>query len=257
MRSLGTRRAVQVAGAATVAVLALAGCSAGQVAETAILQTPISGLNAASVDGSLLIRNLQVVYNGPAGYPADGDAPISVTLLNSTHNPITVAISSRPVDGQAPAVDVTAIPTEAAGVVSAKQIGVAGDPAVLTPSAEPEPSGSGPSGDPAPTGPTGAVDLPEGPSSAPSTGASAVPTGAPLAPARFTIPALSSLSFQPGDKSTLLATGLSAKLIPGSSLALTVEVSTSTVPLQIKAPVEVPVSPAPRVTGVGDENAEE
>ena len=65
MRSLGSvrfpaRRAVQVAGAATVAVIALAGCSAGQTAETSLLQSPVSGLNTASPDGGLLIRDLQV-----------------------------------------------------------------------------------------------------------------------------------------------------------------------------------------------------
>ena len=55
MRSLGTRRVAQAAGAAMVAVIALAGCSAGQIAETAILRTPISGLNIESPDGSLLV----------------------------------------------------------------------------------------------------------------------------------------------------------------------------------------------------------
>ena len=76
MRSLGPRRVAQAAGAAMAAVIALSGCSAGQVAETAMLKSPVSGLNTQSPDGSLLIRNLQVAYNDPAGYPANSTDPL-------------------------------------------------------------------------------------------------------------------------------------------------------------------------------------
>jgi hypothetical protein len=95
MRSQGTRRVAQAAGAAMVAVIALAGCSAGQVAETAILKAPVSGLNTQSPDGGLLIRNLQVVYNNPEGYPANSNAPIQISLFNQTEQAITVTIASR------------------------------------------------------------------------------------------------------------------------------------------------------------------
>ena len=50
MRSLGTRRAVLVAGAAALAAVALAGCSAGQVAETALKRPSNQGLNADNSD---------------------------------------------------------------------------------------------------------------------------------------------------------------------------------------------------------------
>ena len=101
MRSLGgvrssACRAAKVAGAATVAVLAVAGCSAGQTAETSLLQTPVSGLNTASPDGGLLIRDLQVLYKDPTGYPANGSAPLEVSLFNQTEQEITVTISSQP-----------------------------------------------------------------------------------------------------------------------------------------------------------------
>src|SRR4051794_38359061 len=96
MRSLGTRRVAQAAGAAMAAVIAVAGCSAGQVAETAMLKAPVSGVNTQSPDGGLLIRNLQVVYNTPDGYAANGDAPLEVALFNQTEQPITVTISSKP-----------------------------------------------------------------------------------------------------------------------------------------------------------------
>lgn len=129
MRSLGTRRVALAAGAAMAAVIALAGCSAGQVAETALLKAPTSGLNTQSPDGTLLIRNLQVAYNSPAGYPANGTAPLQVSLFNQTEQPMTVTISSRP------QTDVTP------GIVSAQQVGVG----ALAPSAEPSPSAAPPS----------------------------------------------------------------------------------------------------------------
>jgi hypothetical protein len=126
MRSLGTRRVALAAGAAMAAVIALAGCSAGQVAETALLKSPISGLNTASPDGTLLIRNLQVAYNSPEGYPANGSAPLQVALVNQTQEQMSVTITSRP------QTDVVA------GVVSAQQVGVG----TAAPSGAPSPDAS-------------------------------------------------------------------------------------------------------------------
>ena len=206
MRSLGTRRVAQAAGAAMVAVVALAGCSAGQVAETANLKTPISGLNTQSADGSLLIRNLQVVYNDPKGYPAGGSAPVEVTLLNPTRQPIVVTITGgAPQDG-------------AEGIVSAQQV-------VVGPASG---AGSGPASEPA----------------------SAAPA---QASARFTIAPLSSESFLPGDTELLQATGLSQRLVPGLSLALSIQVSTSDQPVEVVAPFAVPMSPASRAPGLEHE----
>jgi hypothetical protein len=243
MRSLGTRRVALAAGAAMAAVIALAGCSAGQVAETAMLKAPVSGLNTQSPDGSLLIRNLQVVYNGSDGYATGEDAPIEVGLFNQTQQSITVLISSSPQQ-------------DAGGsVVSARQVGLSGGAAAASPSANPEPTGgssaSANSGLPseqveAPS--AGASDTP----SAPST-----PTAAPLEPARITIPALSNVTFLPGGKQSLVAQGLSGQLRPGFALALTVEVSTGNQPLQVIAPFAIPASPASRAPGIEGENSEE
>ena len=128
MRSLGTRRVAQAAGAAMAAVIALPGCSAGQVAETAMLKSPVSGLNTQTLDGTLLIRNLQVVYNGPEGYPANGTALVQVSLFNQTEQAMTVTITSKPQQ------------TVQAQVVSAQQVGIG----PLAPSAEPTPGASAP-----------------------------------------------------------------------------------------------------------------
>jgi len=209
MRSLGTRRVAQAAGAAMVAVIALAGCSAGQVAETALLQTPISGLNTQSPDGRVQIRNLQVDYNDPEGYPANGDAAIEIALFNHTTEPVTVLISSKPLQNETP------------GVVSARQIGLSG----------------------------GAASASAAPSAAPSASASGEPTTAPtptLQPARISIPALGSATFLPEDEQKLVAAGLSDDLKPGNSLSLVFEISGYSQPLELVAPVAIPLSPASR-----------
>jgi hypothetical protein len=200
-------------------VLAVAGCSAGQTAETSILQTPVSGLNTSSPDGSLLIRNLQVVFGDSAGYPANGTAPIQVSLFNQTEQPVTVTISSQP-------------PTPAAeGIVSAGQVGLSGG-ASDSASAAPSPSDSASAG--------------------PSPSDSAPPA---LQPAKITIDALGTASFLPGDPESLQAVGLTNRLAPGNSLALTIQVGTAA-PMSVLAPVAIPLSPASRGPAVENENSE-
>ncbi|WP_249999710.1 hypothetical protein [Actinoplanes sp. M2I2] len=235
MRSLGTRRVALAAGAATVAVIALAGCSAGQVAETALLDAPISGLNTQSTDGRLLIRNLQVVYNSPEGYPANGNAQLELALYNQTTEPLSVLISSRPQQ------------TETEGIVSAQQIGLTGGAAAASPSANPEPSGSRPSSTALPGPPQQAGGVPDNPSVQPSTpGAPSIAPSPSVQPARITIPGLSSATYLPGDEAKVLALGLSDRLAPGNSLSLVVEVSGQTQPLEVNAPMAIPLSPASR-----------
>jgi hypothetical protein len=131
MRSLGTRRVAQAAGAAMVAVIALAGCSAGQVAETAILQTAVSGLNTQTADGTLLVRNLQVIYNNPAGYPGQGTAPIEVSLFNQTQQPMDVTITSTSKPGSVSAGQIFVGPV-AAGSASASPSAAPVTPAKFT-----------------------------------------------------------------------------------------------------------------------------
>jgi hypothetical protein len=218
MRSLGrvrplASRAAQVAGAATVAVLALAGCSAGQTAETSLLQTPVSGLNTASPDGGLQIRNLQVAYKDSTGYLANSDAPLEVSLFNQTQQPLTVTITSKP---QTTVVD---------GIVSAGQVGISGGASAT-------------------------------PTDVPSASPSDAPAAPALQPAKITIDPLGSASFLPGGSQSLQAVGLTNKLAPGNSLALTIQVGGGT-PIDVLAPVANPLSPASRGPAVEGENAED
>jgi hypothetical protein len=213
MRSLGTRRAALVAGAATVAALALGGCSAGQVAETAILDTPIAGVNAASRDGKVLVRNLQVEYNGIEGYEARENAPLEVSLFNETNETVTVTISSQPADR----------PT----VVSGTQVGFVSTATVTTPG---EVAGGSASAEP---------------------GASAVPPAdtepaSTVRPAQIKLDPQGSAVFRPTDAASLQIVGLSGELKPGMTVNLVFEFSNDATPLIVQAPVASPLTPAPR-----------
>jgi hypothetical protein len=224
MRSLGTRRAALVAGAATVAALALSACSAGQVAETAILDTPIAGVNAASESesGKVLIRNLQVEYNGIKGYEAHENAPLEVSLFNETNEAVTVTISSQPAAGRD-------------DVLSAKQVGFVSTATVTTPgevvgeSAEP------------------------GASTSPSASAEPATT---VKPAQIKIDPQGTAVFRPTDAATLQIVDLSGELKPGMTVNLVFEFSNNATPLILQAPVASPLSPAPRGSAEIHEEAE-
>ncbi|MBO3740511.1 hypothetical protein [Actinoplanes flavus] len=206
MRPLGTRRAALVAGAATVAALALGGCSAGQVAETAILETPIAGVDTQTTDGSVFIRNLQVEYNGIEGYAKGENAPLELSLFNQTAEPVTVTISSAPPD----------LPQ----VVSADQVGFVSAAATVTTPGE----------------------VAASPSVAPSASAPA----ATVRPARIEIGPLSTAMFRPSDLAPLQVIGLQGALTPGAAVNLVFEFSNGADKLVVQAPVATPLSPAPR-----------
>ncbi|MEU4691709.1 hypothetical protein [Actinoplanes sp. NPDC023714] len=257
MRPLGTRRAVRAAGAATVAVLALAGCSAGQVAETAILDTPIGGVDTETVSGSVYIRNLQVEYPGVEGYAAGSNAPLELSLYNQTDNPITVTISAKP--------------TEEPQVVSASRVGIvtgvagssapapSGAPAE-TPSAHGsasapgEPDEAAPSGAVSPVAPSGS-GKPSAPVASDGPTAPAVPD-AEVAPAEVKLGAQGSALFRPADAAQLQVIGLSEELPPGTSVNLLFEFSDGSPAMEVAAPVANPLTPGPREEPHLDEDSE-
>ncbi|MEV4704752.1 hypothetical protein [Actinoplanes sp. NPDC049316] len=249
MRSLGTRRAVLATGVATVAAVALAACSAGQVAETALKRPSNAGVNVDNADRSVFIRNLSVQYPGVEGYAAGEDAPLEVGIFNQTREPITVLVSSQPYSGA----------TESQGIVSARQIGLVGGGAA-TPSAPgsaiPEPSGSRPSGteDDQNSDQLPSPDASTNPSPGESASPAATPSEAAVRPARIEIGPLGSATFLPGDAEQLTAVGLTGKLMPGNSINLVFEFSNGAAPLTVQAPVSVPQSPASRAPGNPNEN---
>src|SRR4051794_325060 len=138
MRSLGSRRALLVTGAAALSVAALAACSAGQVAETSLKRPSNQGVNQDNSNSTVVIRNLAVSYNGPMGYPAGSSAPLQLGIYNQTTQEVIVNISStRPANRPAD-------PT----VVFGTSVGLVGGPVAPSSSAIPEPSGSRPPAEP-------------------------------------------------------------------------------------------------------------
>ena len=107
MRTLGTRRAVLVAGVATLTVAALAACSAGQIAETSLKKSSVRGLNAPN---AAQCCPRVAVPKGSAGYlPGHGAARGELTPTPSD----PVLVSSQPRPGRTcrrPSVVLTAVP---------------------------------------------------------------------------------------------------------------------------------------------------
>ncbi|KUL27595.1 hypothetical protein [Actinoplanes awajinensis] len=224
MRSLGTRRAALVAGVATTGIIALAGCSAGQVAETAILNTPIAGVNAESADGSVFVRNAQVEYNGIAGYKSGANAPLELSLFNQTEKEVTVSITSAAI--------------KQPQVVSAAQVGfVTEAPPVSAP----------------------AVSTSASVSASLEPSAPALPTSTPtptVTAAQIKIAPLGSAVYQPDDAAKLQLIKLSDDLKPGEKVNLVFSFSNGAADLTIQAPVAVPGTPASRGPAAEGENTE-
>jgi hypothetical protein len=236
MRSLGTRRVALFAGAAAASAVALTGCSAGQVAETAQKAPSTHGVNVDNADGSVALRGLAVTYRSPKGYLSGGNAPLELSMYNQTRQPITVQVASQP----------AARTDEKAGVVSARSAALVGPAPSAVPAAPDASAAAGQSADPAAPDPSGAPDPAAGPD------ASAAPDASPTAarpgvkPAQITIAPLDSVIFRADDTETLQLIGLSGPLVPGNSVNLTFAFSNGAPPLTVQAPMAIPLSPAPR-----------
>jgi hypothetical protein len=84
------RRATTVVavGVGAVIGLALAGCGAGQRAQTAEMLPRAPGVNAASPDGTILVRNAVIEFPGPEGYAAGGGATVQLSVFNDGTAPV-------------------------------------------------------------------------------------------------------------------------------------------------------------------------
>jgi hypothetical protein len=246
MRTLGTRRAVVAVGAAAVAAAVLAGCSAGQVAETSLKRPSNQGVNQDNSNASVAVRNLAVVYNGTQGYAANANAPLEVGLYNQTTQPVTVTVtSSRPTDG-----------TDVADNITASSVVLVGGSA----SAQPAAPSDAPSV-PTPIG-SSANNVPEPsssvlPGTVPNPSESATPS-APLGqPAKITLPPNQGATFLPGDPETLQLMGLAKALKPGQAVYVTFTFDNGAAPLTVPVSIGTPSAPASRAPGNPNENKEQ
>ncbi len=233
---------------AVVAAGALAGCGAGQIAETSTIVSAVPGGSASiavptedNPNGALLIKNVTVDYNDVNGYATGATAPLSMWIINQSTDPVTVtAGDAQLVD---PTKATTLTPLGSMSLSGGQPViqdiqGVAGNPS--TPPAAP------------PSSPASAE--PSSPSQ------SGVPSTTPAAPAAATV------TIQPGtmmvlstaagsDVEHLQVAGLKDDVVPGNTVQLTFNVTkqdgTPLQSTQIVAPVGPPSVPAPRVTDSG------
>jgi hypothetical protein len=229
---------------AVVAAGALAGCGAGQIAETSTIVSAVPGGSSsvavpteANPNGALLIKNVTVDFNDINGYPAGATAPLSMWIINQSTDPVTVTA------GDAQLID----PTKAT---------------TLTPLGSMSLSGGTP-----------VVDDVQGvagnPSTAPAAPPSSPASGAPSSPSESSAPAApvaASVTIQPGtmlvlstsagsDVQHLEVADLKEAVVPGNTVQLTFNVTkqdgTPVQSTQIVAPVSPPSAPGPRVTDSG------
>ncbi|SCL40102.1 hypothetical protein GA0074692_5598 [Micromonospora pallida] len=213
----GSRRAaVLLAGAAATGLL-VSGCGTGQIAETAVKQPSVQGINTGTADGKYLVRGLVVDFPGGEGYPAGGNAPLSVVLYNDTAEPVTVTVSTD----------------------SAREIVLAG--AGASPSASPSapamPSPSAPASPTVSASPTGEAS--PSPSEASPAPTEPAPAGAP---ATVDIPphGYAQLNQQGGRFFQLI--GLNEELRPGQQVNVVFDFGNGK-QVSTLAPVGVPLSP--------------
>lgn len=234
-----------LAALAVVGGLALAGCGAGQVAQTAQQRPSIDG-QSGSV-GTLALRDVTVEYPSAGVYKDGGDARLRMVVVNE--GPGSDALVS--------------VRTDAAQEV----ILTAAGPDTTTP----EPTAASPSATPTGT-PTGTADstataAPGEPSGTPgatgsgsseSPAASATPTETETTPApatRITIPGNGYVSFRE-DGPTVQLTGLTRQLRPAEVIQVTFTFQNAgeiTLRITVAAP-DSEIAPAPTVpVGEGDE----
>lgn len=233
-RPMPTRRLAAAALAAGAGVaLALGGCSAGQVTQTASQVAPVNGIDAEA--GPVSLRNLLIEYPGPDGYPAGSDAPLQVRLFNNGMQPITlVGVSAD----------------------KATSVSLVGTPEIVTPTQTPPPAPPA-TATPEPTGPQ-SPDATGEPTTEPTTEPTqspeptAAPTTAPPAPnpISITIPAQGFVLLAgQGADGYLRLNGLTQPVRPGESVAVTFtfdDGASVTVPV----PLAPPVIEVPRATPV-------
>jgi hypothetical protein len=233
---------------AVVAAGAVAGCGAGQIAETSTIVSAVPGGSASiavptknNPNGAVLIKNVTVDYNDVNGYSAGATAPLSMWIINQSTDPVTVTA------GDAQLVD----PTKATTLTPIGSMSLSGGQPVIqdiqgvagNPSTPPAAPSSPPSAEPSSPSESGA------PSSAPA----AAPTAASVTIQPGTMMVLSTSAGS--DVQHLQVADLKGAVVPGNTVQLTFNVTkqdgTPLQSTQIVAPVSPPSAPAPRVTDSG------
>jgi copper(I)-binding protein len=228
-----------LAGLVVVGGLALAGCGAGQIAQTAQQNPTIDGSNTQV--GDLAIRNLALEYPVGGAYEQGDDARLRMVVVNQGLGSDTLLSVSSPVaagvritDGAAAATGSGTPEPSASDPASPSDTATPSDPATTSDTASPS-DGATPAGT-------------DSASATPSATPSPTPSPAP-ANARIAIPPSGYVSFR-GDGPDVELTGLTTKLYPAQNLQVTLTFANAgsvTLTIAVATP-EVEVSPAPTVS---------
>ncbi|RQX04820.1 hypothetical protein [Micromonospora inaquosa] len=222
----GSRRAALLLSGIAAASLLASGCGAGQIAETALKEPSVQGVNLTTNNGSFSVRGLLVDFPGTEGYRAGQDAGLGAVIYNDSKETVTVTVTTE----------------------SAREVVISGGSASPSPSASesasmsPSSSTSGspsPSVTPSETGSSSAT--PSAPESARASG-SASPA-APGQPARIELAPLSYIQFNSEATSQLRLIGLTEALRSGQNVVVTFDFGNGNT-VTGQAPVAVPLTPA-------------
>lgn len=236
--------AASVAGAAGL----LAGCSSGQVSQTAAVVPPVPGINVDA--GPVAIRDATIAYGGPEGYPAGGTAPLVLRVFSNRTTGPAIRLTGARLTGEVTGrvVLVGGAPSTGSGTAAPASGGpgvVSGAPGASAGSARPSPSATA-TRQPSPSVSASAGARPS--ASAPPSAGAGSDTGSTAI--SVPIPNGGYVLLVPGTGGYLAVTGLSAPLRPGAtlSLELTFDLGTGT-PLRVDVtdiPLAPPASPGPR-----------
>jgi copper(I)-binding protein len=239
-----------LAGLVMVGAVALAGCGAGQYAQTAEQKPTVDG-QAAQV-GPIAIRNAALEYPAGGAYQRGSDARLRMVVVNGGIAADALTSVSSPV---------------ATGVTISE-----GGPAEATGTSTPEPTGTGsPTASPGATATGTATGTPTGTAAGtaaptPTAGGSPPATGSPAATpttagspenAQIQIPPNNLVSFTE-DGPRVMLTGLTRQLRPGQNLTVTLTFKTAgsvTMTIAVGTP-ETELPPAPTVSVDPDSESE-
>lgn len=255
-RSISRRRLVSAVVGVTALAAAglLAGCGAGQIAETADIVPAVPGANFdLKIDGGVIsIRNATIDYPGSEGYKSGDNAPLTLRIINGTTSPVTLTGATATVaNSTADAGKVVMVGEAPSAAASAESPVPATLPATRNPTPTPKSSGKGHSAAPS-ASPSPAASPTESPSAAGPAGSATINVKIPGAPDGLII-----LSQANSGGTYLEITGLTTPLLPAQTLRLvltftladgsTVQLGNSNVASQqLLVPVAVPESPQPR-----------
>lgn len=220
------RAALLLSGMAAATSLLASGCGAGQVAETALKEPSVQGVNLTTPNGAYSVRGLLVTYPGTEGYRAGQDAPLNAVIYNDSKSTVTVTVTTQ----------------------SAREVLISGGSASPTPSASesasatppaPESRSASPSATPSETGSSSAT--PSAPESARASGSASA--AAPGQPARIELAPLSYLQLNSEATTQLRLIGLTEALRSGQNVVVTFDFGNGNT-VTGQAPIAVPLTPA-------------